>query len=370
MLSLQEIFTKDLVKETIPDIRRAMDSSVDGGYYDHYEHNLYGTGIKQNPKKALNKSKAAQLKETLNALSLPRLMEFLASSGTTGISGAAYLIPDKVHQELFTSAVETDVCAQVSRAMLGPDAIPGSSVKIDIVVDESYKPYKFSSGGKMPEQEFETTQATLTPISWGINMNIGNDLIEDSQFDIIDLHIQEAGKEMGEFASNEALTILGTAPDGDGTLNSGTTGDADETKWDGATYDVTDAMLEICSDGYTPTILVTARATWLHSIQATMGDQYNEALANDRFLTAGWPTSAAGMSLIFTNCDYITNSKAFTNCKTLLADKDYGIVTGRKRWLRIENYSEPVMDLVGATVTARQDSVSLYKDAIATMTET
>jgi hypothetical protein len=370
MLSLQELKTKDIARpDTLKEIRYAMDSSTSGGYFDYYERNIYGTGIHQsNP---LDASKRAQLNETLKNVSLQRLVEFIASSGTTGMQGAAYLIPDKIYQELFTSAVEADICAQVSRAMLGPDQIPGSSVKIDIASDETYKPYKFSSGGGQPEMHFTTVQATLTPVSWGINLNVGNDLIEDSQFDVVQIHVQEAGREMGEYATNECLTILGTAPDGDGTLNASATGDADETKWTGgATADVEDAIIGVTADGYVPNMMVTSRNAMLHSIIQTMGAQYNEALGVDRFIQNGFPTTAGGMTIIYNNCDYLTNSKAFTNQITLVFDKQFAVVTGRKRWLRIENYAEPVMDLVGATITARQDTVSLYKDSIYTLTET
>jgi hypothetical protein len=51
-------------------------------------------------------------------------------------------------------------------------------------------------------------------------------------------------------------------------------------------------------------------------------------------------------------------------------DKAYALLTGRKRWMRIENYSNPVRDLKGAVVTFRQDSVSIYNDSIGVITET
>lgn len=363
-------------KDTLTEIRRNMESSKDKGYFDFYETNIYGTGIRQN--NPLPMSKAAQLKETLSHLTLQQLCEkagyvreFIAKSGTTGMQGAAYMIPDKIHQELITSAVQTDFTAQISKLMLGPDQIPGATVKIDVLVDESYKPRDTSSGGAMAQMHPTTVQATLAPETFSINFSIGNDLIEDSQFDLVAMFIQEAGREMGEEASDKALTILGTAPDGDGTLNSGTTGNADETLWDGgATTDIDDAINGITADGMTPSIFVTSRNCMRHSIIGTMGAQYNEAMTEDRFLTEGWPTRVAGMDVIYSNCDYNTNTKLFTNQITVLADKEFGIVTGRKRWLRIENYSEPVMDLVGAVVSARQDSVSLYKDSIFTLTET
>lgn len=380
MLSLQELFTKDIARKDLLDqVKDNMDSSKDKGYYDHYETNIYGTGIYQDPSKALKQAQVNQMKETLNTYSLRDLCEragyvreFIAKSGTAGMQGAAYLIPDKIHAELITSAVETDHCADISKLMLGPDAIPGASVKIDILSDETYKPYLTSSGGSIAEMHPTTVQATLSPETFTINFNIGNDLIEDSQFDLVQMFVQEAGREMGEFAFNRALIILATAPDGDGTLNSGTSGDADETKWaGGGTTDIDDAINGITADGYTPNIMVTSRNCMRHSIIQTMSaTQYNEALGNDRFMVEGWPTRVADMDIIYSNCDKLTNSKAFTNQITVLADKNFAIVTGRKRWMRIENYSEPVMDLVGAVVSARQDSVSLYKDSIFTLTET
>jgi len=45
-------------------------------------------------------------------------------------------------------------------------------------------------------------------------------------------------------------------------------------------------------------------------------------------------------------------------------------LTGRKRWLRIDNYAHPIDDLAGAVVSARQDSVTLHDDAIYVLTET
>jgi len=60
----------------------------------------------------------------------------------------------------------------------------------------------------------------------------------------------------------------------------------------------------------------------------------------------------------------------FTDCVTLIFDRDNALVTGRKRWMEIKNYGDPVSDLAGAVVSCRQDSVTTYNDAIAVLTET
>ena len=63
--------------------------------------------------------------------------------------------------------------------------------------------------------------------------------------------------------------------------------------------------------------------------------------------------------------DYLNAAAA----KSVVFTKASALLSGRKRWLRIENYAEPIKDLVGATVSFRQDSVTIYDDAIAPYTE-
>lgn len=175
---------------------------------------------------------------------------------------------------------------------------------------------------------------------------------------------------MGEFASNEALGILKVASDGDGTLNSGTSGDADETKFTGATADVVDAIGGNLADGFVSDTIAVTHEAMLHSILNTVGIAYNESTIWDGFAKGTWPTGLAGMNVVYSDTNTMTNDKAMTNCITIVFDKDYALLSGRKRWLRIENYSEPLRDLTGAVISSRQDSVSIYDDSVYTITET
>ncbi|RLC88043.1 MAG: hypothetical protein DRJ03_04035 [Chloroflexi bacterium] len=358
MMGIQEMVQKDELQPLIKEVKQRLDD----GYFDWDEFGIVKHYAPGNPEKR------KALMENLRRIPL---REFLAKSGTTGIAGAAYLIPDKIYQVMFDSAVEADIVADISIAMIPADQIPGSTLKVDIAVDESYKPKKYSSGASMPTETIKTVQATLDfTTSWGINFQIANDLIEDSQFDVIEMHLRNAGREMGEFASNEALTVLKTATDGDGTVNSANTGDADETKFrGGTTSDIKTAIKGVVDDGYTPDTMVVTHEAMLHSIIETAGAQYAEVTLMDSFVKEGWPSTLAGMNVVYSDVDTLTNSKAFTDCVTIVFDKDYALLSGRKRWLRIEKYSDPIRDLAGATVTARQDSVTVYNDSIYVLTE-
>lgn len=358
MLSITEM--RDIIKETGKDVQANLDATK--GHFDYLEANVFGTGTLQEAG-PLSRADCKAIIETMRNVPL---REFLAKSGTTGIAGAAYLIPDKIYQTLFDAAVEEDIVAAVSAVLLGPEGIPGSSLKVDISVDGSYVPRKFSSGGALAEEEIKTVQATLTPISWGINFNIGNDLIEDSQFDMIEVHIRNAGREMGEFATNEALIVMKAGTDGDGTVNSGATGDADETLWTGgATNDIETAMGANIIDSHVPDSMVCSHGAMLHSIYSTVPDTHER-----KVLGADFPRLMLGLNVLYTECNTITNTKVGTNLVTLVFKKAMSMISARKRWLRIEKYSDPIRDLVGASVTARQDSVTVYNDSIFVLTET
>lgn len=339
----------------------------DQGYYDYDERNIYGTGYNQRLE-GVNSIKEADFKDIRESVAKIPLREFLARSGTTGIAGAYYLIPTKIHQVMFDSAVQSDVCADISIAMIPPDQIPGTTHLVDIAVDDSYVPKKYVSGGQLPTETIKTVQATLDfTEGFGINFRITNDLIEDSQFDLIEMHLRNAGRELGEFASKEALTILSTAPDGDGTLNSGTTGTANKTKWQGdaTPVDIETAIGANLVDGFLSDTIAICHSAFLDDVYRTIPNYSEPWIGTIMGGGGGFPTKIFGMNIVYSDCSVLSTTKNVT----VVFDKDYALLTGRKRWLRIEKYSDPVRDLVGATITCRQDSVSVYKDSIYTITE-
>jgi len=296
----------------------------------------------------------------------PHLKEFLASSGTSGIAGAYYLIPVKLWDQMQTEAVQTDITAAISKQLLGPESIPGTTMKVDIAVDGQYIFNDSTSGAIAPTETIQTTQATLdfSPV-YTINFRIGNDLLEDSLFDLVSLHVSEAGRQAGEKASTLAATVLYTATDGDGTANQ-ITSDQAYTEWatDGS-HAIEDALNLNIVDGYVSDTLLLTHKAFLYNLKGTTGAQYAEASVNDSWITGGYPTQLGGMNIVWSDIDYLNAAAA----KAVVFTKEYALLSGRKRWLRIENYSEPVKDLTGAVISFRQDSITLYNDAIAPYVE-
>jgi hypothetical protein len=308
-----------------------------------------------------------ELKESLHNISLS---EFLAKSGTTGISGGIYMIPDKIHDTLIYSSKRTDKVPLISAYVV--ERWKGGDLKPDIVSDTSYIPFLFSSGGKMINTEVKSMRPTLTPVGFALAPRIGGDLIEDNNFDLIQYHVEKAGQSMGEYATSLALTVLKAGADGWGTLNSAATGDSDETKLtNGTTSDIVTAVRKVGEDNFVANTLVTTCESWGHSISM----QAQPTGWNLQPPAQGFNVKIGILDVLLSNDAVLHASTdapeaAFTNCISIIFDRNNAMLTGRKRWMQIENFSNPWEDLAGAVVSCRQDSVTLYDDSIYTLTET
>jgi len=299
------------------------------------------------------------LKESLRHIPLS---EFLAKSGTTGIAGAAYLVADKLHDQLVFYSKQTDKVPVISAYVA--ERWAGGDLKVPVIDDHSYKPQMFSGGYALPVATMETMQPSLVPKSFGLPMLAGLDLVEDGQWDMVEFHVGQAGKAMGVKATSLAIEVLGTATDGWGTVNGGSSGDAGETKWMGATIGISEAIDANLVDGRISNTIVTSGQPWTHSISETLP-------AGSTFLAVkeGFTHCVNNMDiLLHTNATDLTNSSS--KLETIVFDRFNALLTGRKRWMQIENYGNPIADLAGAVVTSRQDSVTLYDDSICVIAET
>jgi hypothetical protein len=220
-------------------------------------------------------------------------------------------------------------------------------------------------------------QATLSPQSYGLNVAVTKDMIEDNQFGLIDYHIEKAASAVTQLSNDLILTVLKTATDGVGTVNSSATGDADETKYTGgATSDILVAWSDVGNDRFIANTLVTTPESWEHSISQSTTAGTMDAVAPVQIdKNFDLKLAVLNLDVVFSTSEILHDSAdlvdaAFTECVNIVFDRNNALLTGRKRWMQINNYSDPVRDLSGVVVSFRQDSVTLYDDAIYVLTET
>jgi hypothetical protein len=364
LLSLQEVVSKTESQRKI--IEDQMDRSGRKGGFHPDEVSIYND---------LGRADIADIRETMNTIPLKVLInaaakdlglkEFLGKSGTTGIAGAAYLVPDKIYDIMFRSAWANDLTGNASRVV----DTPGSTLKVDYAKTGQYRPKRFGSGGSMPDESIETGQLTITPAIWGISTRVTNELIEDSQWDVVQMHLEEAAKACAQESSAQFVNTLWSASNGDGTVNSGNTGVTGVTDF----ADIMTGWAGNAVDGYISDTIITnpyAVADFASDASVTAyGSSYHDAQVGSPPMLTG---TFKGMNIYtFTGEDAYGANVLYQSSKwcTLVYNKAEAALTVRKRWLKIDNYADPVKDLVGATITFREGYSTINKDAVFKLSE-
>ena len=358
MFSLSETVGHDVIQENLKATERWMDSTAT---FHPADAPLY---------KGLKLEDKVKLGNTIKEINLGRLLqEFL--DGTAATTGS-YLIPTKIHDILYTDACAYDIAPYASPVV----SCPGSSLKVDIEVDGSYVANLFSSGGKLPDENMLLTQPTATPKSFGINAAITNDLIEDSQFDMVETHLRRGARQMGEYSTHIFLADLILAADGDGTQNAVTTGASTVTDLG----DLLDAWALNCADGFISDVAIVGPGPVSDILQDDSVAKYSDMFHSRWAQGAPIATTDAPMYMgdFMGMKTYVIPEQRTTGDGALylsskwhsfVLNKANAMLTVRKRWLKMEDYSDPVRDLVGVVISGRQDQISVYNDASCEITE-
>lgn len=368
MLTIQEAVDK--TREQIPKIKDYMDRN---GYFDPQECNIY-EGLKRSTQhelaETLRQCRLGDLLKGLTKQQLQGLKEYMPtagglSTGSLGTAGAQYLVPTWMSQKLYQASTGTDIVPLISADIFEPrggDCKVPTGILAAIVAGE----------GELPLSQLKANSATLKLEKYVSPIVATSEMIEDQEFGVIEWGIQKAGEAMGRTASDKALTVLKTATDGYGTKATEAAA-ADETLLEDVlnAFDavaVADGIIHpICN-----TMIVTPEA-WGHSLVLDATAAYYSTGIGTRPPAAGYDLVFHNFDTKFYQCSSLgtggRDGTALTNAVTLVFDRNQAMVTARKNWLRVENYSNPVMDLAGAVVTGRQDSVTVVDCAVGVVTE-
>jgi len=346
----------DRTKAQRDDVELHMD--VTGGY-EYREANIY---------QGLKRSVEREVRESIRSIPLREFM-------FRGDTEFDYLIPTKLADVLYRAAQPKDIVPLISADVINGWA--GGDLTVDITDLYSLMPQESGSGGSGGSRTPETTQATLSPKAFSLPLIAEGIMIDDAQVSLVEWYVKQAAYGMARKSNELALTVLKTATDGVGTKESSATGDADETKYTGgATSDILVAWSELGFNNFIPDTLVCDTEAWEHSISETMTATTMDA-AVPTPLAPGFDMKLAtlNMDVLWSTSTVLHDSAdlrgaAHTECVNIIFDRTVALLTGRKRWMRIDNYADPLADLAGAVVSARQDSVTLYDDAIYVLTET
>lgn len=356
MYSLQEIVSN--FKPQLAKIERHMDA----------KNSFHPSDVSLLADPNIKSADRLKIKESIKTMPLSYIIrEYLVGT----LAGADYLIPEKIYDILFGAGAVNDIvplCAPVV-------SCPGSSLKVDVEVDGQFKAHFKASGGEGGTETAETTQVTITPQLFSINPVLTQELIEDSQFDMMEFHLRRAGEQMGQFSTEQYLAALIGGADGDGTQNTNSSG----TNNVAYLSDLSECWAKNLEDGFLsdvailpPTLLQTALRG-----EAGAGPGDYATQFHDRAVTAGpleWGNFMGMNMVIFKHMGegYTGTGAMYLSSKWhgFVLDKANASLVVRKRWMKIDKYSKPVEDLVGAVISARQEEATIYNDASCELTAT
>lgn len=262
--------------------------------------------------------------------------------------------PEMIETEIYMSVIESVreslVLTPLVTLRIGPQGIPGDSIKVVLQTKDSLTVQELGEGQEIPIDVENVSVITLTPVKYGIRPLITREMTEDNKWDVVQRNIEEAGYKMAQKLDSLLADALTAGNSASSHTVSGSTA---------ITIDnITTAIYNLEYDGYkADTFIVSAAvAKDIRNID-TFVEADKAGIANPG---TGLIGTVYGMKVYQTN--QITANYAF------VIDSRHALVLAEKRPITVEKYNDVTRDMTGVTITARWHAYYLRENAIACIT--
>jgi len=283
-------------------------------------------------------------------MAFEHIKEYISTAdGTEG----TLLIPKLIMPPLIEEAQKTLLPRELAKVVWGPGQIQGSSFTVNLETANTMDVRIVGEGAEIPLDNISFTTVTFTPKKYGVAVRITREMMEDSQFDILQSNLRTAGR---RFSEKETELII-TALDGRTTSVSG-----------GAAItiaNITTAMLGIENYDYVPTDLIIGNEVLddLRNIDTFV--EYSK-IGNTDMLAKGFLGNIYGLKVARFSTNAAPSSTYAKYAYIIDRNEAYGIAI--KRDITVENFDLPTYDMQGAAITQRLDVELLRADAVARIT--
>lgn len=226
----------------------------------------------------------------------------------------------------------------------------GETPSIRVPIASKAVAYQVGEGGVAPQTAEKYTYTEIVARLWECIPVVSRTLVEDCMWDVLERQWAEAGRAMAEAETNEVL--LGLISDAGATNAVGT---ADTIKL----LDIAKAIGEITVHDRTPDTVVLHPTDYAQLIQDT---------AISYVMYFGGQVAQTGIIPRILGCNVLVSSKQ-THATCTVLDSKHAAVLYVRRDITVEDYEDPVKDLVGAVVTSRFRYKIVDADAVATITD-
>jgi len=280
-----------------------------------------------------------------------KMNEYISTAdGTEG----TLLIPKLIMPTLLEAVDKNLIPREMAAQVWGPSQIQGSSFTVNLEEPDTMTVRLVGEGAEVPLDNIDFETVTYTPKKYGVAIRITREMIEDSQFELLQRNIRTAGKRFAENEQKLVLTVLDEA-------NSTVAGGAQFT-----IANLTEAMENVESEDYTPTDMVCGYEV-LRDLRNI--DTFVEAdkAGDTDMLSRGFKGTIFGLSVaIFSDKASPTPGTYKKYAYIFDRTQTYGIAIARD--LSVENLTMPTYDMEGAVLTQRIDVAILRSKAVSKVT--
>lgn len=252
--------------------------------------------------------------------------------GTAG----SLLIPTKIYDTLIPAVLKKLIPRECAAINVGAAGIPGSSLSFNLMTPDSMTVRIVGEGAEIWLSDPEYTGTTITPVKYGLRVNITKEMMEDSQFPLLQSALTMAAQ---EFAENENSLVIAALA---GAAN---------TQAGGAAIlisDITRAIQYLHDSDYTPTDFIVGNEV-LNDLQNIDTFVEFNKVGNTDMLLRGFLGTIYGMNVI----GPISTNAGMTTTTSFVIDRTQAYALVEKRPLTVESYDMPWVDSKGVAITHR-----------------
>lgn len=252
-----------------------------------------------------------------------------------------------IQTEVLSTVIEGAQPAKCMREILPIIQTKSNSLKVPITDAGRYAP-DVAEGAEIPIDIITPSTATFTIKKTGVRPAITREMIEDGLVDIIALELAAAGQNMENRLNQDAFSVL--------LANSGQEHDTTGTAGAQGIKAVAAASALVSGQNYNPDALVMCPA-----FQGKLMADYTQVTAY--FPVGSYPTNGQLPPVLglktgvyggtYTGGTYTYAYAADSNIGALVMDSRRAGAIAMRRDMTVEQYDDPIRDLMGASVTMR-----------------
>jgi len=214
----------------------------------------------------------------------------------------------------------------------------GNTPSIRVPKAAKAKAYRVGQAGGAPETAEKYTYVEITARLWECAPVVSRTLVEDAMWDVIERQYAEASRAIAEAESGEVCTEITAA------------GDANQATGDGSGAfnlpDLTAMIAKLEGADYNATDII------MHPNDFWEGLMRDSSIIDASAFGAGQAPAYTGqLAQIFGLRTWVTSQ--MTPKKPCVIDREKAAVLYVRRDITVEDYEDPMKDLVGAVVTSR-----------------